>query len=141
MPKTQHSRRTVTLTEHCVSTLRRHKSAQAERRLRAGAAWQDGDLVFADLDGAPVPPYRVSRRFRETARAAGFEGLRFHDMRHTAATLMLRGGVHPKPAAARLGHANADITMRTYSHVQPDMDEHVAAVLDALLEPHVQQSG
>ena len=71
------------------------------------------------------------------ACGAGFEGLRFHDLRHTAATLMLRAGVNPKLAAARLGHANANITLAIYSHVQPDLEEHVAEVLDALLEPHL----
>ena len=97
--------------------------------------------MFARVDGAPLPPYEVSVGFRVVARSAGFEGLRFHDTRHTAATLMLRGGVHPTLAAARLGHANSEITLRTYSHVQPGMDENVAAVLDALLEPLAREIG
>jgi integrase len=117
--------------------LREQRRVQAEQRLRVGPAWEDSGLVFAREDGRAPNPKLVSKRFIDIARAAGFEGLRFHDLRHTAATLMLHAGVNPKLAAARLGHANANITLATYSHVQPDLEEHVAEVLDVLLDPHL----
>ncbi len=69
-------------------------------------------------------------------RRVGLAPLRFHDLRHTAATLMLRAGVHPKIVSERLGHATVAITLDTYSHVMPDMQRDAAAVVDVLLARH-----
>ncbi len=89
--------------------------------------------TFATIEGDPIPPYRISGRFSTLVRRVGLAPLRFHDLRHTAATLMLRAGVHPKIVSERLGHATVAITLDTYSHVLPDMQRDAAAVVDVLL--------
>jgi integrase len=87
-PKTQRSRRPVVLTEFAVVALRRHRAAQAAERIRAGAAWRDGDLVFANTVGGPLNLSNLRHRdFRRLLERAGLPRLRFHDLRHSAATL------------------------------------------------------
>ena len=75
----------------------------------------------------------MSKEFIRLARAAGFEGLGFHDLRRTAATVMLGAGIHPKVVSERLGHATIAITLDTYSHVLPDMQREAAAAMDGIL--------
>ena len=79
----------------------------------------NGDFVYGKSDGSPLDPDVVTRAFGRTARAAGFDGLRFHDLRHTHASLLLKEGVHPKVVSERLGHASIEITLNLYSHVLP----------------------
>lgn len=134
-PKTARGRRSVALSADTLTVLREHRSNQNEARLRAGPAWSDNGLVFARADGSLERPYPVSAAVIRQARGAGFEGLRFHDLRHTAATLMLQAGVHPKIVSERLGHATISLTLDTYSHVLPDMQQEAAAALDRLLTP------
>jgi integrase len=77
----------------------------------------------------------VYREFKEILRKAGLPDIRFHDLRHTAATLMLQEGIHPKIVQERLGHAQIFITMDTYSHVLPTMQDEVAKKMDELITP------
>lgn len=132
-PKTSRSRRSIALSEESVRVLRTHRKQQIERRLSLGEGYADGDLVFATIDGQPEPPYRVSQTFRRLVQRLKLGPLRFHDLRHTAATLMLRGGVHPKIVSDRLGHSTIAITLDTYSHVLPDMQRDAAAALARVL--------
>lgn len=132
-PKTQRSRRSIALSDDTLRVLREHKTAQAEHRLSVGPDWEDYDLVFPDPLGAPSRKFHVSRNFSRTAAQAGFEGIRFHDLRHTAATLMLKANVHPKVVSERLGHSTVAITLDTYSHVLPDMQRDAADALDSVL--------
>jgi integrase len=133
-PKTASSRRSVSITEAAASALRRHRAAQASERLRVGAAWADLGLVFANKVGEPLDPRNLLQRcFYPLLKRAGLPRIRFHDLRHTAATLMLAQGVHPKIASEMLGHSNIGITLDTYSHVTPTMQRSATDALDALL--------
>lgn len=132
-PKTQRSRRSVALSPESVRRLRRHRQRQLEERLLLGPAYEDSGLVFATPLGTPIDPSNLRRAWSGIVRAAGLEHLRFHDLRHAHATLLLRQGVHPKVVSERLGHSGVGITLDTYSHVLPDLQAQAAAQLDALL--------
>lgn len=90
-------------------------------------------LVFCDTQGGPVWKSNLVRRsFLPLLKRAGLPRIRFHDLRHTAATLLLLQGVHPKVVQERLGHSQISITLDTFSHVLPSMGREAAAKLDAL---------
>ena len=134
-PKTPRSRRAVDLSAETAEVLADHRRRQVEQRLAAGPAWADQDIVFADPDGSPRPPYRISQAFAQAVKAAGIEGrVRFHDLRHLSATLFLEQGVHARIVAERLGHAQTATTMDTYSHVTPTMQRQASELLDPLLK-------
>lgn len=117
-PKTKRSRRRIDLDPRTVAVLRRHRAVQAEARLAAGAAWQDTDgHVFTDGEGKAVRPDYLPRRLIRLAKEAGVRPIRFHDLRHTYATIALEAGEHPKVVSERLGHSTVAITLDTYSHV------------------------
>lgn len=129
-PKTARSRRQIALTDQAVGALRRHKTAQAAERLQAGPTWEDSQLVFCDLFGRSLSAEWVVRRaYRPLLKRAGLPAIRFHDLRHTAATLMLGRGIHPKVVAEMLGHATVAVTLDIYSHVTPDMQREAAQVM------------
>ena len=98
--------------------------------------------MFAYPDGRPLDPSTVTHAFGQMIKKAGLPHIRFHDLRHTHATLMLKGGVHPKIVSERLGHANIGITLDTYSHVVPGLQEAAALRFDALIrsESEVEQT-
>ena len=133
-PKTRLSRRSIALSPEAVRVLRAHRRQQAEGRLLAGPAYHDRDLVFASGLGSAVEAGALARTWRAVVAAAGVGPVRFHDLRHAHATLMLQNGVHPKIVSERLGHASIAITLDTYSHVLPGLQAAAAAKLDALLE-------
>jgi integrase len=91
-----------------------------------GKPLSPADLVFSNPDGSPLRPNTVSRAFEKLARSLGFQGIRFHDLRHAHATLMLRQGIHPKIVSERLGHSSVAITLDIYSHVLPGLQEAAA---------------
>jgi len=84
------------------------------------------DLVFSNPDGSPLQPDGITKAFTRIARSIGLYGVRFHDLRHTHATLMLRQGIHPKIVSERLGHSTVAITLDTYSHILPGLQEAAA---------------
>lgn len=131
-PKSRHSRRTIPLTEEAIAVLRRHRIAQAEQKLRLGPLYEDHGLVFPRPNGRPQEPSQVSKHFRLILQRAGLPHVRLHDLRHTHATLMLAAGVHPRVAAERLGDT-VHVTMTTYSHVLPSMQQEVTEKLAQLL--------
>ena len=133
-PKTAGSRRRIALSSDVVQLLRQHKAAQNEQRLARGAAWQHNDLVFVGRNGQPLQDTTIFLRFKRTCQAAGVPVIRIHDLRHTAATLMLTAGVHPKVVSERLGHSNIAITLQTYSHVSETLQRQAADVLETLLK-------
>jgi integrase len=133
--KTHRSRRRVSIPASMVEVLRRHRAEQTGQRLKAGPAWQETDLVFADALGSPASEKRLRAAFEAAIKAADVPRIRIHDLRHTMATLMLSQGEHPKVVSERLGHATVGITLDTYSHVLPGLQaaaaERLATTLDA----------
>jgi integrase len=132
-PKTKRSRRTVMLPALAVDALKRQKARQAATRLAAGTAWQDTrNLVFTDVVGRSVQPGHVSKSFRAVADRLGLP-VRLHDLRHTAATLMLAAGVPLKVVSETLGHASIVVTADVYAHVTPDLKREAADAMDRAL--------
>jgi integrase len=119
VPKTASSRRLVPLPPQAVAALREQRRRQAEARLKASPAWADGNWVFTTALGLPYHPSDVAHRFQRLLEHAGLPRLRFHDLLHTTASLLLGEGVHPKVVASLLGHSTIQITLDTYSHVTP----------------------
>jgi integrase len=133
-PKTNGSRRLVSITKAAIAALSRHRKAQADERLRMGGAWDSHDLVFPNECGRPVSASNMLRRsFFPLLKRAGVPRIRFHDLRHTAATLMLGESIHPKVVAEMLGHSRISTTLDLYSHVTPTMQRQATEALDAVL--------
>ena len=134
-PKTKKSRRTVKLTGAATEVLRGHLSRQMKEMGRLGDLYLDQGLVFTTGSGAPLNPSNIrNRNLRRLISKAGLPTIRFHDLRHTCATLLLSKNVHPKIVQEMLGHATVAITLDTYSHVLPGMGDHAATAMeDALL--------
>ena len=132
-PKTKAGRRSVALSSMLLTALRRHRAGQAAQRLQLGQTYEDADLVFADERGRPLRPRSVTRKFKLLAEEAKVESIRFYDLRHTHATLMLTQGVHPKIVSERLGHSSVSITLDTYSHVLPNLQHAAAEALSEVL--------
>ena len=131
-PKTAHGRRVVALDPQTVEVLR----GQAARQLIEQAEseeWDDTGLVFTNQDGQALHPWLVSRCFRAALKDAMLPVIRLHDLRHTHATLALQAGIHPKVVSERLGHATVSITLDTYSHAIPAMQEAAAAKIAGLV--------
>jgi integrase len=133
-PKTKLSRRAVALSPTTVQLLHKRRRDQAEARLLAGSAWQDRNLVFTSALGTPIEPGTIRRIWRRILAAADVGHVRWHDLRHAHATLMLSVGIHPKIVSERLGHSSIEMTVDTYSHVLPGLQAAAAAQLEALLE-------
>ncbi len=133
-PKTASSRRSVTLDKRTVAALRAHRKTSLAERLAFGAGYPDTDLVFVDGEGLPVHPRRFSAYyFQQHVKAAGLPKIRFHDLRHTHATLALQAGLHPKVVSERLGHSSIAVTMDRYSHVMPAMEAEAAEKIAQVL--------
>ena len=118
-----------------VAALREHKKRQLEERMRLAGLWQDQNLIFPNETGRPLNPSNLRNRSfkRIKARAGVREDLRFHDLRHTCATLLLGEGVNAKVVSEMLGHASITITLNTYSHVLPHMQDSAADAMEAVL--------
>ena len=121
--------------EVAYTALRVHRVRQAEERLAIGSAWDTTyDLVFPNTIGKPMDGTNLLHyHFYPLLKRSGLPRIRFHDLRHTAATLLLGRGVNPKIVREMLGHASIGITLDIYSHVLPDMQQHAAAEMDAAL--------
>jgi len=139
-PKSPHSRRMVALSPSVAELLRGYHAEQEAKRLLLGTALTGQDLVFAHPDGSPLDPSTITHAFGKLIKKAGLPHIRFHDLRHTHATLMLKWGVHPKIVSERLGHANIGITLDTYSHVVPGLQEAAALRFDALISSEAEQT-
>ncbi len=132
-PKTRRGRRSIAIDAGTLDVLRRHADAQLDEQLVWGDAYEGRGLVFCREDGTPIRPRTFSRSFDHHVRDAGLAKIRLHDLRHTHATLALEAGVHPKVISERLGHATIAITLDTYSHAIPAMEEEAAERIAALL--------
>jgi integrase len=132
--KTDGSRRTLALPDSVVRVLRAHRAHQAEGRLAAGSLWEDHGLAFTNRMGRPIEPILIHREYKALLKKAGLPtSLRFHDLRHSAASLLLAQGVHPRAIMELLGHSSITVTMNTYAHVLPAMMREAADKMDALL--------
>ena len=134
-PKSAKSRRTIALSPSSIVVLKDHKDRQEGIRTMLGVPLKGEDLVFSTPEGKPLRPNTVSRAWAAVASRAGVRVIRFHDARHTHASLMLKQGVHPKIVQERLGHASVQITLDTYSHVAPGLQEAAAESFDKLVSP------
>lgn len=133
-PKTERGRRNVALDSQTVAALRAHRKDQIAEQLALGPAYEDRGLVFCCEDGTPIHPDRASKLFAQHVKAAGLPRIRLHDLRHTHATLALAAGVHPKVVSERLGHSSIAITLDTYSHAIPALQEEAASAVAALIQ-------
>jgi integrase len=131
-PKTDRSRRTVNMPKVVMASLREHRARQSRERLAAGAAWHDWDLVFTTTIGTPLDSRNVTKAFQALLVKAGLPFMRFHDLRHSAATLMGAMGVPMRVIMEILGHSQIGITMNLYSHVIPAMQRDAADRMDSL---------
>jgi integrase len=133
--KTAHSRRRLILTPLAIDALRRYRAHQLEERLAAGAVWEDHDLVLPNTIGRPMEASNfVYREYLPLLKKAGLPRIRFHDLRHTAATLLLLQKVNPKVVSEMLGHSSVAITLDLYSHVLPDMQQEAMEAMSRLLD-------
>ena len=134
-PKTNAGRRAITLGKGMIDKLREQAKIVKTMREFAGDRWEENDLIFPNVHGKIQDPANLLKIFKELLVEAGLPEIRFHDLRHTAATLMLQQGIHPKVVQERLGHSDISLTLNTYSHVLPSMQEEAAEKMDELLTP------
>ena len=133
-PKSLHSKRAVSLSPSLAALLLEYREDQKLMRKQMGNPLIEEEFVFSWPDGRPLDPDVVTKAFHRIAGQAGLRNIRLHDLRHTHATLMLKAGVHPKIVSERLGHANIGITLDTYSHVFPGLQEAAAERFDKIFE-------
>ena len=131
--KTAYSKRCIELPLSTALVLRQHREIAEAACSTVGRTMKDDDLVFSRADGQPVPPDAVTKRWIKLVRAEGLFGVRFHDLRHTHATLLLKWGVHPKIVQERLGHSSIRTTLDIYSHVVPGLQQAAADIFDRRL--------
>ena len=140
-PKSAAGRRSVAIPPAVVASLRAHRARQAERRLRLGPAWQDHDLIFERGYRTVLHSNNVTHAFPRLVKGLNdtlpadeqLPVIRLHDLRHTAATLMLANGEHPRIVQERLGHSDVAMTLNRYSHVTETMQRDAADRLAKLL--------
>jgi integrase len=128
-PKTRRGRRMIPLPPSACIVLRQHYDNEEALKGTPG----DDDLIFCHFDNSPLLPSSVTHAWIKLVRRCGLRGIRFHDCRHTHASLMLKQGIHPKIVQERLGHASIQITLDTYSHVTPGLQQAAAESFDKLV--------
>lgn len=127
-PKTKRSRRRIDLPQVAIDALKKHRQTMVEW------GWGDTPWVFCNSHGGPLRRSHFHKDvFKPLLKKAGLPDIRFHDLRHTSATLLLAAGVHPKVVQERLGHSQISVTLDTYSHVLPTMQKEAASKLDQML--------
>jgi integrase len=131
-PKTKAGRREITLPDILVDALRDHRKSQLEQRMKLGAGKpQDVDLLFTDIDGAPLHPYHFGTNWSECATRLGFPGVTFHCLRHSHTSHLVDQGVDIVTISKRLGHSKPDITLRSYAHLFRNDDGKAAEAINA----------
>ena len=139
-PKTAKGRRVIALDPGTVEVLKAQATRQLDEQREWDEAWVETGVVFTAENGAALDPESVSRYWRQAVKKAMLPKIRLHDLRHTHATLALQAGVHPKVVSERLGHATVSITLDTYSHAIPAMQEEAAALIAGLVFAEAQPS-
>jgi integrase len=132
-PKTESSRRSIILPQFVMDILKQHRAYQLETRLKAGAAWQEHGLVFPNTYGRYLSRTTLYSFFKKLLREAGLSDMHFHDLRHSAATILLSMGVPAKVVQQILGHRNISTTLNIYGHVLPEMQRDAMDDMDDFL--------
>ena len=127
-PKTERGRRTIVLDQDTVDVLRAHRGSQLVKVVELDGAYSDQGYVFPNQIGGPLDPYVLTDAWRKLTARAGMSNVRLHDLRHFHASTLLQANTHPKVVQERLGHSTISITLDTYSHTVPSLQEQ--AVLD-----------
>jgi integrase len=134
-PKTRYGKRSISLGAKTIETLRKHYEQQRAEQRKAGEAWKEFGLIFTTQHGTPINPRNLLRDYKKLLHAAGLPPIRFHDLRHTCASILLNQGVPVITVSRRLGHAKASITLDIYGHLIPTMQTEVAEMIDDLVIP------
>jgi len=133
-PKTERSRRTLHMPTAIVRALPAHRVRQLQERLLAGSEWKENGLVFTTTIGTPLEPRSAVSDFKRILAKAGLPGsIKFHDLRHSAASLLLAQGVQLRAIMELLGHSTIALTANTYTHLMPSMMEEMADKMDAII--------
>jgi integrase len=139
-PKSERAKRQLRIPQICLMALLSHRVTQNKERQWAGNKWQDDGFVFTTGLGTPMHPDDISRLLPTVLKAAKLPKVRFHDLRHSCATLLLSLGVHPKLVQETLGHSSYQLTMDTYSHMIPALRNEVADRMDEILSTTVSEA-
>ncbi|MCJ7701342.1 MAG: site-specific integrase [Anaerolineales bacterium] len=134
-PKSRSGFRTIILGKHALDVLEQHLKAQLKMKGALGDDWIDLNLIFASNTGTPITASNLRRGFRKLLKESGLPKIRFHDLRHTAASLMLNHGIPVLIASKRLGHSKPSVTMDVYGHLLPSKQEEAAELMDNLMSP------
>ena len=140
-PKTAKGKRMIDLSPLATSVLREYREKRQLDRVMLGVPLKDDDLVFSDHEGKPLLPNTVTHNWIKLVRRTGLKPIRLHDARHTHASLMLKQGTHPKIVQERLGHSSISITLDTYSHVAPGLQEAAVARFDQAFTARYNERG
>lgn len=130
--KTEAGQRSISVPPSVMPILKEHKRQQAENKLKFGPEYRDNNLVCCWPNGVELTPNYITHTFKKVLREAGLPDIRFHDLRHTNATLLLLQGVNTKVVSERLGHSSIDVTLDIYGHVLPEMQKEAAEKLDEI---------
>ena len=129
----------MALTPSTALLLKDHQSEQQAQHLILGKPLTNDDLVFSHIDGQPLLPDSITHAWVKLVRRTGLKSIRFHDARHSHASLMLKQGIHPKVVQERLGHSSIQVTLDTYSHVAPGIQQAAAASFDEVMAPTIKK--
>ena len=133
-PKTRHGKRTISLPANAVAVLRERRRKLLEMRMALGLGKPDADtLLFAEPDGLPTPPNRLTRRWQDACVSLGLPRVSFHALRHTHASALIADGLDVVLIARRLGHANPTVTLNIYGHLFKRNDRAAARAIEAAM--------
>lgn len=133
-PKTNSGIRTIAISNNLIKILKKHKIKQMENKIKLGEYYKENNMVCCYEDGRPFNPKRFSAKFHELLEKNKLQLIRFHDLRHSHASLLVKLGIKPKVISERLGHSNISITMDLYSHLYEEADRQVADMFDNLIK-------
>jgi integrase len=135
-PKTTKSNRKIAISQSVLAVLEEYREKQEGLHLLSGNPLTDDSLVFCHEDGNPLLPDTITHAWIKLVRKTGLKNIRLHDARHSHASLMLKLGIHPKVVQERLGHSSIQVTLDTYSHLAPGLQEAAAEKFDQMLKSH-----
>jgi integrase len=138
-PKTQRSKRKIELSPFVIETLKRHREKQQLLREKVGDRWKEQEIVFCNRYGGYIEVSNLHVAFKRLLKSAGLPDIRFHDLRHSVASILLSMEVHPKVVQELLGHSHISITIAIYSHLFPSMQRRAVGQLDDLFNKEAKE--